>query len=33
MTEMVRTFFAIDLMAFYASVDCYERNRDSFPDM
>ncbi len=33
MTEKERTYIAIDLKSFYASVECKERNRDPFPDM
>ena len=28
MTEKERTYIAIDLKSFYASVECKERNRD-----
>ena len=28
MTEKVRTYIAIDLKSFYASVECKDRNRD-----
>ena len=33
MTEKKRTYIAIDLKSFYASVECKERNRDPLATM